>query len=104
MGTPIRKDTMNETFEITTEVRRENSFGVIEKEKGCTIEFTVKVEGERGSFELHDIETGGNQWYAEGGLWFDGKTLIDYDGVFSLSPAIIDKLEEKGYDVSEMKG
>ena len=43
------------------------------------------------------------RWYAEGGLWFKGKTLVDYDGVFSLSHAIIDKLEENGYDVSEMK-
>ena len=94
---------MDTTFRITTEVRRENSFGVIDSQKDSTIEFIVKVEGERGSFELYDIETGGERWYAEGGLWFKGKTLVDYDGVFSLSHAIIDKLEENGYDVSEMK-
>ena len=49
---------------------------------------------------MYDEETGGNEWYAEGGLWFDNKELTDYDGVFELPQPVINKLKELGYDTS----
>ena len=39
--------------------------------------------------------------YAEVGLWFDGKDLVDYDGVFALPDEVIEMLEDAGYNVDE---
>ena len=66
-------------------------------------EVTVAINNPTyGWFELYDIETGGDEWYAEGGLWLEGNVVTEYDGVFALPPAITDKLKEWGYDVSEV--
>lgn len=35
-----------------------------------------------------------------GGLWFDGKELIDYDGVSDLPKEVARALKEQGFDVS----
>ena len=40
---------------------------------------------------------------AGGGLWFDGKTLTDYDGVFSLDPGVISICEQLGYNMDYAK-
>jgi len=37
------------------------------------------------------------------GLWFDGKTVTDYDGVFELPQEAIQLLEENGYDCTDVK-
>jgi hypothetical protein len=90
-----------ETFEVAIPLQLENSFGVIKAEDSVKIEVTVGMNSaEYGWFELYDIETGGDDWYAEGGLWFKDNALTDYDGVFSLLPCIVEKLKEWGYDVS----
>ena len=34
-----------------------------------------------------------------GGLWFDGKVLIDYDGAFDLPRAVYDELRSLGFEV-----
>ena len=51
----------------------------------------------------YDEESGGDEWYAEGGLEIDGMTITGYDGVFSLPTVVIDKLKEWGYDCSEVE-
>lgn len=43
----------------------------------------------------------GEDGYAEIGLWFDEKELVDYDGVFSLPHEVVVLLEELGYVVGE---
>ena len=57
-------------------------------------------DGTKGSLEL-DIPGCGE--YADIGLWFDDdkKTLVDYDGVFSLPPQGIQLLRDNGFIVSE---
>ena len=68
------------------------------------LEFTIGFHDEMkqtGWFEYADIKTGGNNIYEEGGLWFDGLKLVDYDGVYELRFEILDKLKEMGFDVSE---
>lgn len=94
-----------ETFIKQTNVNAQNSFGIIASEKDCQLEFTIRIhDGEKtGSFELADVKTGGNKWYAEGGLWFDEKELVDYDGVFELPEEILDKLEEWGFNVEYIR-
>lgn len=37
------------------------------------------------------------------GLWFDGKELTDYDGVFSLPEEAIQLLEENGFNADYAK-
>jgi hypothetical protein len=89
-----------ETFIVKQSLSLENSFGVLKRQRDVEIEVTVGIKADDyGWFEISDVENGGEDWYAEGGLWFEGKTLTDYDGVFSLPIPVIDKLREWGYEV-----
>lgn len=93
-----------ETFTVKCAVNMETSFGVIDKSDSEELEVTVKasLKRQRGSFEIYDIKTGGERFYGEGGLWFSGITLVDYDGVFALSQFVIEKLEEWGFDCDDV--
>lgn len=89
-------------FKATENLSLENSFGTIREQSGIELLVTIGIteEDEYGWFEFYDTETGGDDWYAEGGLWFEGKVLTDYDGVFALPVCITDKLRELGFDPS----
>jgi len=73
----------------------------IEREKK-TMEYHVgwNKEKGRGWFEVYDEESGGEDYYAEGGLWFDKNELTDYDGVFSLDENVVECIKDWGADVS----
>jgi len=89
-------------YSVTREVDlyEENSYGITREKNAVKTKFTVCIKADDyGWFEID----GGNDWYAEGGLWFEGKTLTDYDGVFNLSDVIIGLLEEKGFNCDEVK-
>lgn len=88
------------TFKTKENLAMENSFGIIYKDNDVEIEVSVHVNDsdQYGSFELYDIDTGGDRYYAEGGLWFEGTKLVDYDGVFSLTDSVVNQLKEWGYD------
>ena len=101
---------MKTKFEIKRNCGYENSFGAVGERDTVTLKVTVAVtdERKRGHFEFYDIETRGDRFYAEGGLWFKPNSegileLVDYDGVFSLSDFILDALDDNGYDVADMK-
>ena len=91
-----------ETFQVDTPVNMETSYGVLDSSNNEKMEVTVGVsdEDEYGFFEIYDIASGGERFYGEGGMWFKGKELIDYDGVFELSQHVIKKLKEWGFDTS----
>lgn len=36
-----------------------------------------------------------------GGLWFDGKTLVDYDGAYELPAKVIEMLRTAGFKVDD---
>jgi hypothetical protein len=58
-----------ETFQTVQSLILENSFGTIKAEDNITLEVTVGINSDDyGWFELYDIESGGEDWYAEGGL------------------------------------
>lgn len=107
----IKKKLMKNTEKIQVEwvgeadLSLDNSFGRIASEKNVSILFTLGIHegGRTGWFEFYDAQTGGIDWYAEGMLWFDGKTLMDYDGVYDLPIEIVNKLDELGYDVEDFK-
>ena len=68
------------------------------------ISMPPKVRGHtasRGWFEQYSRI--GMNYHAEGGLWFEGNELVDYDGIYALSSEVLDTLEENGFDVTEMR-
>lgn len=93
-----------ETFRVVRHLSKNTVYGTIDKHAHVEMEITVGIHegGNRGWFEMYDTYTGGDRWYAEGGLWFNGNKLIDYDGVFSLSDDIIKKLNEWGINTNEI--
>jgi hypothetical protein len=85
-------------FEATQGLRMASSYGVTRKEDNVKLEVIIRIRDEsRGSFELYDVKSGGEDWYAEGGLWFKGKDLVDYDGVHELPKVVESKIIEMGY-------
>ena len=79
----------------------QNSFGTTRESEAPEVgQFTVgiKPDGENGWFEID----GGENWYAEGGLWFEGKNVVDFDGVFSLPEEVCELLEGAGYNLEEV--
>lgn len=92
---------MQVTFNTKEDLKLENSFGIIKTQDNVELKVTISIrEDGRGWFEVYDTETKGDNWYAQGELWFNGMELTDYDGVFSLPTFIISKLKELGYDAS----
>lgn len=93
---------MEYTFEAVQTLSLQNSFGTLREAEDVTlcVSVGVKKDGSSGWFEMYDKATGGADWYAEGGLWFDDKQLVDYDGVFSLPPCVCECLRNNGYDTS----
>lgn len=65
--------------------------------KLTTKHYTIEVDtkAEYGYFEHNELgdESGG-------GLWFKGKELIDYDGVFELPREVCQILMSSGFDVT----
>jgi hypothetical protein len=97
----IKQETFKSTVKYLT---LENSFGVIATSKNVELEVTVGIKSEDyGWFELYDTKSEGDAWYAEGSLEIEGKSIVGYDGVFSLSEPVIDKLKEWGYNTDEVE-
>lgn len=90
------------TEKVIRNVCLEGSGGVHASENNVEMEITVSLtKPDYGCFEIYDTKSGGEDWYAEGGLWFEGNELSDYDGVASLDEAVIKVLREWGFVVSE---
>jgi len=91
-------------FTVVESLALENSFGTLKQEDKVELECCVGINSEDyGWFEFYDVETGGDNWHAEGSLTIDNKTITDYDGVFELPDFIVGKLEELGYNCEDVK-
>ena len=90
-------------WEVVQYVAMETSAGLVEPRVKRIMSFSVGIDGHKGWFEMYDEESGGEDFYASGGLWFTNNRLVDYDGVFSLPDEILDKLDEAGYDVDDIR-
>jgi len=89
----------SKTWEEKLDLVLETSYGVIGEEDGVLVNIEVTIGNRKpdyGWFEVYDIESGGEDWYAGGGLWFTGNELVDYDGVFDLIQPIKDYLKSLG--------
>ena len=53
------------------------------------------ADGEYGSWEFQADEDD-EETYSEGGLWFEGKELVDYDGCYELPEEVRMALTELG--------
>jgi hypothetical protein len=89
-------------YSVTREVDlyEENSFGITREQNAVKTTFTVCIKADGNGWFTID---GGSEWYAEGGLWFEGKNLVEYDGVFNLAAEIIELLENNGFNCDEIK-
>jgi len=90
-------------FRVTSYVSYDNSFGRISEQDDVLLNVTIGINSEDyGWFEIYDVESGGNDWYAEGGLWISEMTITDYDGMYALPEFITSKLAELGYNVDDV--
>ena len=96
-----------------------NSFGTTNvlaswKEKeDLLLEANVKVEYNKqdkeyqGYWECYLVEpkemAQENDWFATGNLFFEKKNLVDFDGEFSIADEILDHLDKKGYNTSDVR-
>ena len=67
--------------------------------------FNLNLSTERYTIEIDTAASYGyfqnNQTGTEGGLWFDGMTLVDYDGVYDLPRAVGEALKANGYSLDD---
>lgn len=104
-NTTMNTETKHKEYsKITTEhLTLENSFGIIRENAEVKLNCTVGIKDSTyGWFEIFDEETGGHDWHAEGGLWFDNKDVTDYDGVFSLPSGVLELLKDNGFNTEEV--
>ena len=98
-------ETLEKQFNKVRYVGWERSTSPIVEREKKTMQYHVSWDknGESGSFEIYDVESGGEDYYAEGCLEFTGKVLDGYDGVFSLDEEVVNCLEKMGADVKQMR-
>jgi len=90
-------------FEATIGLSMGNSFGTIKTEDNVKLHCTLGIKDQfSGWFEIYDIKTGGESWYAEGSIDFHHKYVTGYDGCFDLPLPIKEKLVELGYSLEEL--
>ncbi|MHA1988509.1 MAG: hypothetical protein ACW98D_17905 [Promethearchaeota archaeon] len=90
-------------FEATVGLSLSNSFATLKTENNVKLQCTLGIKDQfNGWFEIYDIETGGESWYAEGCIEFHRQYVVGYDGCFDLPSPIKEKLVELGYSLEEL--
>lgn len=95
---------MTYNFTHTTNMTKSNSFGTLDKQNGVKLECTLGIkDAGYGWFEIYDAKSGGERWYAEGGIWINNNgEVTDYDGIFELPDFIQEKLNQLGYSTDNL--
>ena len=78
----------NKTITFTEDIGR------LDKDAEIQLEVSIDTEHEWGWFELCDVDEGGMLYHEEGGLWLEGKELLDYDGTMCIHEKVLDILDE----------
>ena len=60
----------------------------------------LDIDGEYGSWEYQEDEDD-EETYMEGGIWFDGKQIEDYDGCFELPEEVKIALKDLGFTMDD---
>lgn len=95
---------IHETFTERENLVMSGSFGNMggEDDVSLTVHMNYDYENKHGTFEFY--RTGSDDWYGSGSLSVDDNNeLVDYDGVYSLMPFVLDWLQGVGVDVSYMR-
>ena len=58
---------------------------------------------QQGWFELYDTDTGGENHHEEGGLWFNDRELVDYDGTPCIHEKVLEILDGWNFNTENMK-
>lgn len=62
--------------------------------------FTPKEYGKKDQYTGVEVTNlAGDRWIAEVGCWFENNRLIDYDGVYGLTPWVVKALRKAGWTV-----
>ena len=72
---------------------------------GIDYELVIKDTADNkqeGWFEYYDLETGGEDEYAEGGIWVENSKVRDYDGVFELPEVILEWLNQFNINTEDL--
>ena len=77
--------------------------GRLDKDAEMDLEVSVDTDREYGHFELYDVDEGGMLYHEEGGLWFEGKELVDYDGTFCIHEKVLEILDEWSFNTENMR-
>lgn len=91
---------MNKQFK--TYAYYENSVGMMGDPKEVTLDVLVWIDKNDAGFELYDVETGGDEFHAEGMLEIENGVLYGYDGVFELCKEVLDVLKEMDIDITKI--
>lgn len=59
----------------------------------------LDIDGEYGSWEYQEDDD--EETYMEGGIWFDGKHIEDYDGCFELPEEVKVALKDLGFTMDD---
>jgi hypothetical protein len=73
------------------------------EENGITYDCEVNVDTnvKYGNFEVYDVDDS-ESYYEAGGLWFEGKVLRDYDGVYELPDCVKDTLTQWNFNLEDI--
>lgn len=84
-------------MKITEQKARDNRSTEFKFDNGAWACVYAGYEDGDGSWEYQSDEDDA-ETYSEGGLWFEDKTLVDYDGCYDLPEEVQLALKELGYE------
>ena len=70
-------------------------------ENGTWVCICAGYEDGSGSWE-HQSDEDDDETYYEGGLWFEGMELVDYDGIFELPEEVKLAIKDLGYKIEDL--
>ena len=88
---------------ITKRVIREVYDPYSEENRTMHYEVSFIPSKSYGFFEYYDDLSGGEYIHAEGGLWFEDRKCVDYDGVYQLDDIVIELCQDMGLNMSEIE-
>lgn len=62
----------------------------------------IDTDDGEGSWE-YQSDDNDEETYSDGGLWFDGKELVDYDGCYELPEEVMLAIKERGYNITDLE-
>lgn len=84
-------------MKITEKKVRNERSAEFKFDNGVWVSIIIGSDG-KGSWEYHSDEDD-EETYVEGGLWFEGKEVVDYDGIYELPEEVKMAIRDMGYEI-----